>query len=60
MRAMANCIYRMYRLCYKVIALAPIAVFMPGLSETAVVLGWMGLLLRIHYLGVTLLLRPTN
>jgi hypothetical protein len=36
MGATANCIYRMYRLCYKAIALAPIVVFMPGLSETAV------------------------
>ncbi|CAH0002877.1 unnamed protein product [Clonostachys byssicola] len=52
MGATVNCIYQIYRLCYKAIALAPIAVFMPGLSETAVVLAWMGLLLPIHYLGV--------
>jgi hypothetical protein len=36
MGATANCIYQMYRLCYKAIAVAPIVVFMPGLSETAV------------------------
>ncbi|KAF4984840.1 hypothetical protein FDECE_17007 [Fusarium decemcellulare] len=48
MAAAGNCFYQIYRFTYMAISLAPLAVYLPGLPETATLFGWAALNLPIY------------
>ncbi|KAM5378608.1 hypothetical protein ACJZ2D_004407 [Fusarium nematophilum] len=50
--AAANCAYQTYRLTYQAVSLAPITVLLRGLTETAVLFGWIILLVPIHFVNM--------
>ncbi|KFA54526.1 hypothetical protein S40293_09903 [Stachybotrys chartarum IBT 40293] len=49
--AASNCFYQIWRLTYRAVSLAPVAVYLRGLPEEATLFGWVALNLPIHLLG---------
>jgi len=52
MTATGNCVYQIYRLTYRAVSLAPIVVLLRNVPETAVLFGWLLLLVPIHAFSV--------
>ncbi|KFA70240.1 hypothetical protein S40285_08256 [Stachybotrys chlorohalonatus IBT 40285] len=49
--AASNCFYQIWRLTYRAVSLAPVAVYLRGLPEEATLFGWVALNLPIHLIG---------